>query len=75
MEGANIIQVIVDSITAIIGGSAGAISDGVIALLFNTGTDGQITGLNQTAIVIFTLFGLGMGVGLMYVIFNLVTRR
>lgn len=75
MEGSEIITTIVDSVTGIVGGSAGAISEGVIALLFNTGADGQITGLSQTAIVIFTLFGLGMGVGLMYVIFNLVTRR
>lgn len=71
----NIVETIVSAVTEIVSGSAGAISDGVVALLLETNTDGSVTGLSNTGIIIFTLFGLGMGVGLMYVIFNLVTRR
>lgn len=66
----NIVTTIVTAITEIVSGSAEAIVQGVEALLFTS--DGN---LNNTAIVIFTLFGLGAGFGLMYVIFNLVTRR
>jgi hypothetical protein len=71
----DIVSTIVTAITEIISGSASAISDGVVALLLETDTSGVVTGLSNTGIIIFTLFGLGMGVGLMYVIFNLVTRR
>lgn len=72
----NIVTTIVTAITEIISGSARAISDGVVALLLETNAEsGAVTGLSSTGIIIFTLFGLGMGVGLMYVIFNLVTRR
>ena len=71
----NIVETIVSALTEIVSGSATAISDGVVGLLLETSADGAVTGLSNTGIIIFTLFGLGMGVGLMYVIFNLVTRR
>lgn len=71
----NIVETIVGALTDIVSGSASAIAEGATALLLTTGTDGQVTGLSNVGIIIFTLFGLGMGVGLMYVIFNLVTRR
>lgn len=70
----NIVSTIVTSLTGIITGSASAISDGIQGLLFTTGTDGQMV-LSTAGVTIFTLFGLGMGVGLMYVIFGLVVRK
>lgn len=68
-----IIETIVSALSDIVTGSAQAIGTGVQDLLFDTVNDTQV--LSTTGQVIFTLFGLGMGVGLMYVIFNLVVRK
>lgn len=70
----NIVSTIVTSLTEIITGSASAIGDGIQGLLFTTGADGEMV-LSTAGVTIFTLFGLGMGVGLMYVIFGLVVRK
>lgn len=68
-----IVQAIVSALQETITGSASAIGSGIEGLLFET-VEGTQT-LSTAGQVIFTLFGLGMGVGLMYVIFNLVVRR
>ena len=70
----NIVSTIVTSLTEIITGSASAIGDGIEGLLFTTGTDGEMV-LSTAGVTLFTLFGLGCGIGLMWVIFGLVVRK
>lgn len=67
----NIVSTIVDALTQMVTGSASAIGDGVQGLMLNE----EGTGLSQTGVIIFSLLGIGFAVGLMSVIFNLVTRR
>lgn len=68
-----IVTEIVTALQDVVVGSATAIGDGIEGLLFET-VEGTRT-LSTAGQTIFVLFGLGMGVGLMYVIFNLVVRR
>ena len=68
-----IVTTITTALADMIGGSATAISDGVVGLLL-VENNGEYA-LSETGIVIFTLFGISCAVGLMYVVFNLVTRR
>lgn len=68
-----IVTTITTAISEMISGSATAISDGVVGLLL-VENNGEYA-LSNTGIVIFSLFGISCAVGLMYVIFNLVTRR
>lgn len=56
----NIIETIVTALTDIVVGSAGAIADGATALLLVQGEGGAMQ-LSNVGIIIFTLFGLGMG--------------
>lgn len=67
----NIVTTIVTALTEMVTGSATAIGEGVQNLLLNE----EGTGINSTGIIIFSLLGVGFAVGLMSVIFNLVTRR
>lgn len=67
-----IVETITTSLTSFVTSSATAIGDGLTNLLFEVGTDGAISGVSNAGQVIFTLLGIGFGVGLMYVIFNLV---
>ena len=69
-----IVETVVTSLSEIISGSAAAIGSGITGLLFTQGADGELV-ISNAGTVIFTLFGLGMGVGLMYVIFGLVVRK
>ena len=69
--GTGIVTTITEALTSFVGSSATAIKDGLQNLLFVVGTDGSISGLAPTGEVIFTIVGIGFGVGLMYVIFNL----
>ena len=70
----NIVNTIVESLTAFVTGSASAIGDGLTALLFVTDESG-ITGLSNPGIVIFTMLGIGFAVGLMGVVFSLLRTR
>ena len=68
-----IVTTITTTLAEMIGGSATAIGDGVVGLLLVE--NGGEYALSETGLIIFTLFGISMAVGLMYVVFNLVTRR
>lgn len=67
----NIVTTIVTALSEMVTGSATAIGEGVQNLMLNE----EGTGLSQTGIIIFSLLGIGFAVGLMGVIFSLVTRR
>lgn len=68
-----IVTEVVTALQEMVVGSATAIGNGIEGLLFET-VEGTRT-LSVSGQVIFSLFGLGCGAGLMYVIFNLVVRR
>lgn len=70
-----IVTTIVQSITAMVAGSAQAISEGATALLFNVSEQGEVTGISTAGSVLFVLTGIGFAVGLMGLIFALFTRR
>lgn len=71
----NIVETIVGALTDMVSGSAGAISEGIVGLLLKTDGQGAVTGLSNSGIILLTFIGIGFGVGIMYVIFNLVVRR
>ena len=71
----NVLTTIIQALTDFVTGSATAIGDGLETLLFVTGTDGAISGLTSAGSVIFTLVGIGMAVGIMGVVFNLIRTR
>lgn len=68
----DIISTITTALSSFITSSAQAIASGVESLLTTTGTNGPV--LNTAGIVIFTLFGLGLAVGLMHLIIGVFTR-
>lgn len=68
-----IVTTIVDSLGSMVTGSASAIGDGLVNLAFET-TEGTITGLAPAGQVIFTMVGIGFGVGLMGVVFSLLRK-
>lgn len=71
----NIVETIVTALTSMVSGSATAISDGIVGLLLETDTQGAVTGLSNSGTILLSFIGIGFGVGIMYVIFNLVVRR
>ena len=69
-----IVTTIVGSLTSMVTGSATAIGDGLVNFAFES-SDGAITGLSPAGEVIFTMLGIGFGVGLMGVVFSLLRTR
>ena len=71
----DMVTTITSTLTSFVTGSATAIGEGLETLLFVTDTDGAISGLTSAGTVIFTLLGIGFGVGLMGVIFSLIRHK
>lgn len=69
-----IVTTIVTSLTEMVTGSATAIGDGLVNFAFET-SEGAITGLSPSGEVIFTMVGIGFGIGLMGVVFSLLKTR
>lgn len=68
----DIITTITSALTSFVTSSASAIGTGVEGLLTVSGTNGRT--LSTAGIVIFTLFGMGLAVGLMHLIIGIFTR-
>ena len=68
-----IITAITDSFSGIVTGLTGAIRESVTGLLFETGTDGARV-LSDFAKFGFTILGMGMAVGAVYMIVRLIKR-
>lgn len=67
-------ETLVNSMTEMVTGSASAIGEGAESLLFETGADGART-LSATGETIITMAGIGLGIGVIGVVFSLLKFR
>lgn len=65
-----IVEAIGTGLSEIITYSATGVSNGIEGILFEAGAEGQMV-LSQSGQAILTIVGLGFGIGLMYVVLNL----
>ncbi len=66
-----IVEAIGSALSEIITYSATGIGNGIEGLLFEAGAEGEMV-LSQSGTAILTIVGLGFGIGLLYVVLNII---